>query len=216
MTVPLPTPRAPKQERSQRSWERVLACSAQLLADEGYEGFTLGKVSDRSGVSTGSIYGRVDSKDELVRVVHARMVETLDADREALFAEVRRAQTLAEVVPDVVHGIAELLRRHAAILRPMMLRAAYDEGIRSVGKASALRIRDDCLATVLAHRAEILHPRPERAASICYTLTYDTVARYLGLGSSLEAAGEGDWDELVADLADVFLRVLRSSGPAAS
>jgi AcrR family transcriptional regulator len=38
-----------------------------LLGEKGYAGFALTEVSRRSGVSVGSIYTRVDSKDDLLR-----------------------------------------------------------------------------------------------------------------------------------------------------
>ena len=62
----------PQQERSRASFERVLQAATSLLAEKGYDGFTLAEVSERAGVSIGSIYARVKSKDELFYVIQDR------------------------------------------------------------------------------------------------------------------------------------------------
>jgi AcrR family transcriptional regulator len=55
--------RPPLQRRSQESLERVLAAGLEVLIDVGFEGFTLQEVSRRAGVSIGSIYARVPSRE---------------------------------------------------------------------------------------------------------------------------------------------------------
>src|SRR4051812_31852596 len=119
--------RAPKQERSQRSFEQVLKASADLLIEEGYEGFTIQAVSKRSGVSTGSIYARVNSKDDLVHIITARALEARAADHNELMERARQIPNLAELMPVLILGFAETWRRHATIMRPLFLRAAVDE-----------------------------------------------------------------------------------------
>ena len=56
--------REPKQDRSRASFERVLDAATALLAEKGYSEFTLQELSNRSKVSIGSIYGRVNGKDD--------------------------------------------------------------------------------------------------------------------------------------------------------
>jgi hypothetical protein len=72
--------RVPQQERSRLSFDRVLDGATRLLEENGYEGFNITDVSRISKVSIGSIYARVDSKEDLLRAVQDRVLTQVDAD----------------------------------------------------------------------------------------------------------------------------------------
>ena len=55
-----PLIRPPVQRRSRESLERLLQTGLELLQERGFDGFTLQELSQRAGVSIGSIYGRVE------------------------------------------------------------------------------------------------------------------------------------------------------------
>ena len=74
MAASEPTIRPPQQPRSRASLERVIVAGTKLLEEEGYEGFTLAKVSSMANVSIGSIYARVKSKDDLFYVIQDRFM----------------------------------------------------------------------------------------------------------------------------------------------
>ena len=206
----------PKQERSRVSLERILTAATQLLAEGGYEGLTLNDVSRLSGVSIGAIYGRVTDKEGLVRSVQIRVLETLQTEQISILDDARwEGLSLGSLIPLLFNDIAELLRRHAPILRAFMMRAAQDPVIASVGKRSAIAFREGVLKLLLDRRNEIRHTDPERAASACFNSAYATLTRYLGLGSELEAAGEGDWEHIKADtglMAVCFLKYADREG----
>jgi AcrR family transcriptional regulator len=190
----------PKQERSRASLERILAAATQLLQDRGYDGLTLNDVSRLSGVSIGAIYGRVTDKEGLVRAVQVRVMETLEREQRDIIEDPRwNGLGLKDLIPPLFDDLAEFLRRHAAILRAFMMRAAQDPVIASVGKRSAIALRDGVETLLLQRRGEIRHPDPDRAAAACFNAAYSTLTRYLGLGTELEAAGEGDWAHLKFD-----------------
>lgn len=211
--------RQPKQSRSRESLEKVIVAAAAILEKVGYEGLTLQEVSRLSGVSIGSIYARVAGKDELVRLVQQRAMERIDAEQARLLAPERwAAYGLPELVPALVDELAEFLRRHAALLRAFMMRAAQDEVIGAVGRASALKAAARFRDVLLGRRDQIGRPDPERAIAACYTVIYSTFGRFLGLGIALEAAGGGDWRELKQDVATMclcFLEHAPASPPAA-
>ena len=70
----------PKQQRSRDSFAKVRAAVLQLLHERGTGQFALAEVSARAEVSIGSIYGRVSSKAELLRVVQNQEFERLDVE----------------------------------------------------------------------------------------------------------------------------------------
>ncbi|MGD6741760.1 TetR/AcrR family transcriptional regulator [Streptomyces sp. BH106] len=207
--------RAPKQQRSQRSFDTVLDATLDLLAEKGYQGFALTEVSRRTGVSVGSIYTRVDGKDDLLRAAQARFQERLVEEHlEMTRAERWEGKPLAVLVPELVTEFAELLRRRGAVLSAFMQRGAVDESVAKVGKAGYHVARESFTTLVLSRRDEIRHPDPERAVGSCFTSIYGALARAMALDVSAEAAEDSGSDlaELVEDLGAMALAFLRSDG----
>ena len=55
----------PQQSRSQRTLERIVAASLELLATQGPSGLTVQAVVDKADSSVGSFYARFKGKDDL-------------------------------------------------------------------------------------------------------------------------------------------------------
>ena len=193
--------RAPRQQRSQASFERMIAAAEELLRERGNDDFTLQEVGKRGKVSIGSIYCRFDSKDDLIRAVQARVLEAVNAEQLDSIAKAEaEANGLRQLVKLLVNGTAEALRRHAELMRPMMLRSTSDPIVAAAGKRSYAEVSERVQNAMLAHREEILQEDPDRAVRSVHRVMYAAIARYLGFGSATTAAWEGDWDELKEDL----------------
>ncbi|MFQ1002449.1 TetR/AcrR family transcriptional regulator [Modestobacter sp. SSW1-42] len=200
--------REPKQERSRLSFDRAVDAAVSLLVERRAATFTLAEVAERAGVSTGSIYGRVDSKDDLLRTAHAREMTRMSVEQtEALTADAPEGETFPETVSRLVHTAGDLLRRNAGVLAPFMVMGPHDPVIAELGQRSYREFSDAFSAALLA-RDEITHPEPARAAAWSCTVVYSVLARWLGLGSAPDAAGEGDWDVILDDLAEMVTAFL--------
>jgi len=202
--------RAPLQGRSRASFERMVTAAADLLIQRGSDDFTIADVSKAGKVSIGSIYGRFDSKDDLIRAVQARALAEIDSEMtEGLSAASSRSKSLDALVRNLIESLAEVLRRHSPIMRPLMLRATFDETVSTVGKRSYAATEEQFRSMLLSRMEEIRHPDPERAARAIFRIVYAALARYLGFGSATTAAWEGDWQILKEDLeamSSAFLR----------
>ncbi|GAA5051604.1 AcrR family transcriptional regulator [Thermocatellispora tengchongensis] len=195
--------RAPKQERSRLSFERAQDAVVALLVEHGSDSFTLAEVAERAGVSIGSMYTRVASKDDLILAVQQREMARIEEEtRRALDGPPSADVPFPEVVRGLVVSTGELLRSNAGIMRPFMLRANTDPEVARLGKQSSQVLAGLFRARLLGRPDAIRHAQPDRAVRWCFTMVYSVLARYLGLGSSPESAGEGDWDELLDDLAE--------------
>jgi len=92
--------RKPKQTRSRQSYDRMLDAATHILEEGGLPALTLSEVSRRSKVSIGSIYCRVDGKDDLLRAVQERALGQMDREFALLLMRVRRrVLPLRELVP---------------------------------------------------------------------------------------------------------------------
>jgi AcrR family transcriptional regulator len=201
--------RKPRQGRSIASLERMLAASEKLMLERGSEDFTLQEVSALGCVSIGSIYLRFKGKDELVRAVIFAHLERLDADVEAMVATIRETcASLRAFIPAYVENYAEVLKKHAPLLRLTMMRAEHDPLVSEPGKRSAYHSIGLAMAAMLEYPREIAGPVKELKASTAYHIIYATIARQLSLGSTGESAHEQDWSLLKRELGRMCLAYL--------
>jgi AcrR family transcriptional regulator len=136
--------RAPVQERSRRRWAQVLDAGVALIAEGGYDAFTIAAVCERAGVPPRFIYERVDSKDALFLAVYEHGMEQVRSG-EAVFDDPARWEGLSPraTVELAVRAMAELFERNRALMRSVVLDSSRHEEVRrrGAGYADALRER---------------------------------------------------------------------------
>ena len=127
MLVPMATSepliRPPQQRRSQESLERVLQAGLEVLQEHGFEGFTLQEVSRRAGVSIGSIYARVASREALIMAIYERAMAWTEEQQAVERTALREDVSPRERVELIVTQTAKDMLDHADVLRVFMRRA---------------------------------------------------------------------------------------------
>jgi AcrR family transcriptional regulator len=203
--------RKPQQDRSRSSMERLLATAMEMLVQSGASEFTLQDLSRRTKVSIGSIYLRFDNKQELMRELQIRFLEQVEREHALIIDRLRRkGLALRQLVPIAIREYSEFLREHAGLLRVFMNLAPNDSVVEANGKKYYRQSAADFATLLLDHRAEIRHPDPVHAVDGCFSMMYAWVGRYLGLGTTQDVVGEGDWDQLLDDVS--LMSVLWLSG----
>src|SRR3954471_4075885 len=187
---PEPLLRPPQQRRSRESLERALAAGTELLEEGGYEAFTINEVARRARVSVGSLYGRFQSKDGLFHELQGRSLERIEQDQEELFAAV----PADDAIRGAVRATSEVFRRHAPLLRVMMLRGAVDPDVLERGRTSSQRL-------AVAFKGA-LPEVSELRADIAFRMVYDVLARRITYGPTFESAVDLEWEELVRELGE--------------
>lgn len=201
--------REPKQSRSRASLERLLKAAANLLAERGYNEFTLQEVSKQAQVSIGSIYNRFNSKENLIRQVQERELNALEVDSAVVINQIRRKNLkLRQLVPEVITQYANLLDRYKGIMRPLMEISATDEVVAAYGKQHAAQNISDFIQLLLERKDEIRQPDAMFAVEHAFRYIYASLARFLGLGIMDSVSGEGDWEEMLQTLSNITLHYL--------
>ncbi|MEU2765064.1 MULTISPECIES: ScbR family autoregulator-binding transcription factor [unclassified Streptomyces] len=101
-----------KQERSERTLERLVMSAAEQFAEQGFVRATLADVSKSAGVTKGALFFHFATKDELADVVQARGRDVLETLVEDLHDPgVSRLQALV----DITHSLNDLLRENAFV-----------------------------------------------------------------------------------------------------
>ncbi|WP_261936936.1 TetR/AcrR family transcriptional regulator [Sphingomonas bisphenolicum] len=192
----------------------MLKAAEKLMVKRGNDDFTLTEVAKAGKVSIGSIYLRFDSKDDLIRAVHGRVLAEIGEEQDALMKNISdKAVSLDEFAQLFVDSYAELLKRYSPVLRPIMFRAIYDDSISALGRSSAEKLTEQAETQMLRYSSEFGRPDHNRLVGNAFRMIYYTLARFLGLGSSPEAANQGNWDELKEDLAIMCAAFLRAPAP---
>jgi AcrR family transcriptional regulator len=210
--------RPPKQRRSQESLERVLDASTRLLAEKGFDAFTIQDVSQRAEVSVGAIYARFGSKESLLRAVHAHAMELIGAQHDSVAAADGNPEKPArEVIVDAVGAVAGVFRGNEPILRAFMHLGAVDDEISRRGSQASIELARQFETTVLAHCDEIGHADAETAVDVCFRMAYSTFARQVMYGPVFESDRPIEWDELVREVgAACAAYLLEQPAPAAA
>ena len=164
--TPMPSPHLtpPKQARSRRTLERIVAASLELLATEGPDGLTVHAVVDKADSSVGSFYARFKGKDDLLDYLGERLWgEALERWHALLRSQDWSTYELAGLIRASVGLLVDAQRSRSAYLRA--LDRAAGSGQNAYGHFRD-QVVDGVVELLLHRRAEIAHDDPARAVWI--------------------------------------------------
>jgi AcrR family transcriptional regulator len=205
-----PLIRPPLQRRSRESLERLLQAGLELLQEKGFDGFTLQELSQRAGVSIGSIYGRVEGREALIMAIYERAMRSIDAEEQEKLQQVQALAGLAprERVERLITTAAETMLANGDVLGVFMRQAPMNSEILSRG-ADISRANARIFArALLAYRDEMRHPDPELAVDVAWRMIYCTIARRITHGSRFESTRPLSDERLVRELTRAALDYL--------
>src|SRR4249920_261914 len=125
------------------------------LQEQGFEGFTLQEVSRRAGVSIGSIYARVASREALIMAIYERAMAWTDEqdqlERDALREDLNPRERIEMIVTDM----AQDMLAHGDVLRVFMRQAPINPEIWERGAEKSHETSKAFVRAVLEHREDI-------------------------------------------------------------
>jgi AcrR family transcriptional regulator len=174
--------------------ERLLDAAARLVARQGYQGTKIQEIVQAAGLSSGAIYGRFRSKDELVR--------------EAI---VTRSVPQEPVPHREGAKIGDIVARNATVLKPeltdteLLLLEAYVNASRDPAIAEALVEANQRWRRAVAPDVEAaIHDGTVAEDVNPQAVLFFTRILRLGLllhrGSGLPSPDEADWENVVRRL----------------
>jgi len=111
-THPMPYARtdarkAPSQERSRRTVDRLLDAATRIFHECGYSGTTTNDIADEAGVSVGSLYQYFPNKDALLVALTRRHIESTTAGLADLLSTSSPGVELEVILRSVVNFLVE-------------------------------------------------------------------------------------------------------------
>jgi AcrR family transcriptional regulator len=202
------TIRPPRQARSERTLERILAAAEALAAKRPFDEISVDEIVEQAGTSVGSFYKRFPTKQALLPGVLARMQSrNLQQMRDGLATPAARRMPLAARVATLLARQADALRAHRAMVRAIVA-GRVGGGLALPGpELDQARAMLALLADwLLERRAEIRRPDPEVAVRIALHFSISS----LQLTLLQDEAPSVSPERLVAELSQAVIAYLTS------
>jgi AcrR family transcriptional regulator len=181
----------------------------EVLAADGWEGFTIAAVAKAAGVSVGMIYGRFENKDALFEAIHERFMSEIETLHVAAFDSAGWDKLSTEqVIRTAVEAVASSFSFNVGMLRVAMLRSAVDDRVRSRGHRAIADLSNRFESALLARRSDFTHSDPHLAVQVCFGMVFATLSRRTTFGPTFESSVELGWDRLVHELASACVALL--------
>ncbi len=156
-------PNAPKQPRSRRTFERLVAAGLAILEEKGPAGVTVQAVVARARSSVGSFYARFGSKDDLLAYLGEHIRESAATEwGDALLAKSWSDRGLRDIAVEEIDLLLELRARWEARLRAAQGLSSGEADYEGFRRA----IVEELASRLLERRSEIRHPNPEVAVRV--------------------------------------------------
>ena len=201
--------RSPQQQRSQETLRKLLDATEAILSEGSPESFSLRQVLKRSGVSNGAFYARFDNKEALIKACWMSLVESVDENIDANFADLLD-RPLAEKVDALLRWQVERYYRYRGVFTAYLnlLRTTQLKPTR-VNLRRYAELGRKTTDFLMASVDEIQHPEPERAIDIAVYVTYAAARELIFFPKGPHASSmKMSKDELVKQLSHVFLATL--------
>lgn len=134
--------RAPVQQRSQDSTNRMLDAALVILDRDGLTGLTIAAVAKDAGVATGTIYHRFKDRHALIVGAQDRFLNRLEEQLLNASAPVLRITGNEKFLQRLIELVAEIFGTHRNAFRAFMMTYTDDPLLRSRGTESSRRFAE--------------------------------------------------------------------------
>lgn len=204
-SIPTPERTAPKQKRSMRSEQQILAAAVALLTSEGFSEFTMSSVSDESGVSIGGVYRRFPNREALLRQVKEEVMSDLEAVVEERLAS--EPHHLTEVLDTFTGVLSTEYFARSRLFAFIFVHSADDSAMRRRGFDFHTRMKQMLLEAV-RRCSEVSGNDLDAAVDIVYEVIMQSLLMRVTTAGSVTAdeptyAGRPDSGTYAIELARV-------------
>ena len=209
--------KAPCQQRSRDSQERILRAAEALIKSKGFEALTTAEVVRRSRTSIGTLYARFGDKTALLHAVQDRVQAREEAVMRAQLAKVDwGCLTLEASVRRLLEIKQEATEGDGRLFEAFVVHGATDPVLRAQGYRHKATVEELEVEVLMRHAGEIGHADPEDAARVASRLAQAAQEEYVQRslsGVSLPAVAPPEL--LLQRLAEVIIAYLKNPQPAA-
>jgi AcrR family transcriptional regulator len=204
--------KAPCQQRSRDSLERILKAAESVISSKGYEGLTIAEVVRRSHTSVGTVYQRFPDKVALLHAVYQRVkLCEMEAFKEKASEVDWDAMSLAETVHELSMIKRQLAEGRERLYEAFVVCGATDAVLRAEAYRYKGMSEDIETEIMLRHADEIGHEDVEEAVRTSIRLTQAAAEEHVQrFRSGVPGPGGVPQDILRQKLAQVIVAYLKN------
>jgi AcrR family transcriptional regulator len=207
----------PRQERSQRTLDRLVEACERLLEEKRFEEISVSAIARRARSSVGAFYGRFRGKDTLLDILDAKGEAEIDSFWASYFSPAKwEGVRTEEILRQFVRLSVRAHREKKGVLRALFLRLRGQPTEEMLGRTRRIneRVITGLRNLVLERRDELAHPAPELAVLNGVVMVVAAIREWV-VFDDLGLYPSRPTDEALADeLARAFVAYLGASRPA--
>jgi AcrR family transcriptional regulator len=209
--------KAPRQQRSRDSQERILRAAEALIKSKGFEALTTAEVVRRSRTSIGTLYARFGDKTALLHAVQERVQSREEALMRAHLAKVDwDGLSLDDSVRHLLEIKQMATEGDDRLFEAFVVHGATDPVLRAQGYQHKAAIEGLEVDILLRHAGEIGHADPAGAARVASRLAQAAQEEYVQRSlSGVSLPTEAPPELLLQRLAEVIIAYLKNPAPTA-
>ena len=113
---------APRQERSQRTLERILVALGELLSEKSFDQISMVELAERAGCAVTSIYARFKDKWSMIAALHESFRDDALVRIDAFLAPERwRGATADAIIAATTAALVAAYHEHRHLMRAVLL-----------------------------------------------------------------------------------------------
>lgn len=207
--------RPAQQQRSRLTEQRILRAAIETLGERGEAGITMDAVSERAGVSVGSIYRRFGSRDELILAMTATFAGSFLEQVQSRLGSADPAElgTPRAIVAHATTAVARTFQRNSSAFGRLILMGLSEPKIFEEGRRASIAGGEDYARFVLHARDAIRRPDPDAAVDYTYRMIYAMCSHRITQGPTLESRRSFGWDRTITELAEANVAYLLAPAP---
>lgn len=204
--------KAPCQQRSRDSQERILRAAEALIKTKGFEALTTAEVVRRSRTSIGTLYARFGDKTALLHAVQDRVQDREEALIRQKMAEMDwDSLTLDECVRRLLEIKRAATKGNDRLFEAFVVHGATDPIVRAQGYRHKAVIEGLEVQKIMRHAAEIGHADAETAGRVASRLAQAAQEEYVQRSlSGVDFPIAAPPDLLLEKLAEVIIAYLKT------
>ncbi len=199
---------APRQARSQETFERFLSATAELLAERSFDDITVTDIVKRADRTVGSFYARFDDKYAALHELVEQSYEHIRSVVRAFCDPLRwENQPISTYVSESVRINVIAYRKTGPLFRAALRASTSDERFRESRLELVRFCADQQKALLLTRRSELEVDDPGRASDLMFEVVVALLDAELLFGRLTTTSAKTD-HQLCAEITGIALHVL--------
>jgi len=205
--------RAPQQERSRQTLDRILAAARDILGRKSAEETTVAELASAAGVTVGAIYARFSDKATLLRLLQEEALKELAlAQTTMLKAAEAEDVSIDELLERLIRELAAIYRTHRGAMRSMLLESWSDPARQKRRMDFTAVAVGRTIDWLLERRGRVRHPQPKTGMAVALLLASSALRQVIlfdekWLPPGVSGASEERLVEEIIDALRAFLRI---------